>query len=356
LGMSGTGWRGLQRMLVGVLGAALGVAAWAQQAGGRLERLILKDGSYQVVRQYAVKDGRVRFRSAERDESNSGGNVGGWEEMPENLVDWAATERWNYVHAPGAKPEAGSAAAQTALELDREAAAERAAEAARQPEVAPGLRLPDSSGVWGLDLWHETPELVRIRQSDGDLNLDLGHSVKGMAIPRQDDHHGARDVIRLAGYKAVVSFHVPQPVFYIALDVKDEPAREDAMTVDTHGASSAVVDKSEQASPASTYVLVRLRVWKDERTATAEQLRAVSMGGDPDGSAEVVATTREILPGGRWMRVTPRGDLNLGQYSLVEVFGGRDFGGFNQDGWDFGVNPMAGENKGGFLPLTGDGR
>jgi hypothetical protein len=56
------------------------------------------------------------------------------------------------------------------------------------------------------------------------------------------------------------------------------------------------------------------------------------------------------------MRVTPRGDLNLGQYSLVEVFGGRDFGGFNQDGWDFGVNPMAAENKGGFLPLTGDGR
>jgi hypothetical protein len=338
-------------LLCGLMSSGARLAR-AQQDGGGRQRLILRDGSYQVVLRYEVKDGRVRFRSTERDDSGSGG----WEELPENLVDWPAPEKWNYAHAPDAKPDAGSPAAQEAAELDREAAAGRAAEAARQPEVAPGLRLPDESGVWGLDMWQGTPELIRIRQSDGDLNLDMGHSVKGIAIPQG----GARDVIRLAGYKALVSFHVPRPVLYVALDVKNEPAREDAMVVDTHGSdgvdaraaatAGSKKDQTQQASPNSTYALVRLRVFKGERTASGAELRGLSTGGDADGSAEIVALQREMLPGGRWMRLTPKGDLNLGQYTLVELLGG---GGFNVDGWDFGVNPMAAENKGVFLPVEG---
>lgn len=305
-----------------------------QGADGR-QRLILKDGSYQVVLRYEVAGDRVRFRSAERDE--------GWEDLPAELVDWKATERWNHQHAPGAKPDPNSPAAGEAAELDREAAAARAAEAARQPEVAPGLRLPDESGVWALDSYNNVPELLRIRQSDGDLNTDLGHTVRAAVIPSG----GSRDLIRLGGYKAAVEFHVARPVFYLALDMPNESAREDAMVVDTHGASAAMTSKSERASPDSTYALVRLRVWKNERAAGAQQLRALGTGGDPDGSAEVVATEQTVLPGGRWMRVAPRGDLNLGQYSLIEILPG---GRFNLDGWDFGVNPLAPENKGGFRP------
>ncbi len=318
------------------LGLALALPLLAQ-APGR-ERLILKDGTYQIVQSYGVKNGTVRFRSVERND---------WEEFPADLVDWLATERWNHEHAPEAKPDPDSPAAQEAAELDRQAAAERAAEAARQPTVAPGLRLPDESGVWGLDSYNNTPELVRIRQSDGDLNTDLGHTVKAAAIPSG----GARDLIRLGGYKAAVSFHVSRPVFYIALDTQGDTAREDAMVVDTHGTSAAMTDKHEKASPASTYALVRLRVWKDQRASSGQELGGLATGGTPDGSAEVVATERVILPGGRWMRVTPRADLNLGQYSLVEILGG---GGFNLDGWDFGVNPIAPENKGVFTPVVKD--
>ncbi len=322
----------MRRFLL-ILGLALALPLLAQ-APGR-ERLVLKDGTYQLVQSYQVKNGTVRFRSVERND---------WEELPAELVDWPATERWNHEHAPEAKPDPNSPAAQEAAELDREAAASRAAEAARQPVVAPGLRLPDESGVWGLDSFNNTPELVRIRQSDGDLNTDLGHTVKAAEIP----DGGARDLIRLAGYKAPVEFHLARPVFYIALDTEGDAAREDAMVVDTHGASAAMTDKHEKASAASTYALVRLRVWKDQRAASGEDLRGLATGGAEDGSAEVVATERTILPGGRWMRVAPRSDLNLGQYSLVEILGG---GGFNLDGWDFGVNPMAPENKGVFTPV-----
>lgn len=322
---------------------ALPLAMAAQDAPGR-QRIILKDGSYQVVLRYEVdpKTGIVRYRSAERGD--------GWEELPSELVDWPATARYNHDHAPDVKPDPNSPASQEAAELDREAAAQRAHDAALQPEVAPGLRLPDSSGVWALDHFNDAPELLRVRQSDGDLNLDLGHSVKGAAIPQDGEHNGSRDLIRLQGYKAAISFHVARPVFYIALDDSAEAvAREDSLVVDTHGASSAMKDKSQKASADSTYALVRLRVWKNERAASAMELRALSTGGAADGSAEVVSVERTVLPGGHWMRITPKSDLNLGQYSLLEILRG---GGFNLDGWDFGVNPMAPENKGGFVPVA----
>ena len=72
-------------------------------------RLILKDGSYQLVTKYEVKGNRVRYLSAERND---------WEELPESLVDWPATEKFEKDRASGASvPEAA--------QLDRELEPER---------------------------------------------------------------------------------------------------------------------------------------------------------------------------------------------------------------------------------------
>src|ERR1022692_4648500 len=56
----------------------LAFAAW-----GANVKLYLKDGGYQLVREYQVQSDRVRFYSVERSE---------WEEMPLDLVDLKRTE------------------------------------------------------------------------------------------------------------------------------------------------------------------------------------------------------------------------------------------------------------------------
>ena len=60
----------------------LGLLALA--AFGQVVRLHLKDGTYHVVREYAVEQDRVRYYSTERSE---------WEEIPLELVDLKKTEK-----------------------------------------------------------------------------------------------------------------------------------------------------------------------------------------------------------------------------------------------------------------------
>src|SRR5690242_10275186 len=104
-------------------------------------RLILKDGSYQVVMSYRLVGDVVRYVSAER-----GGQE---EEIPASLVDFEATKRWERQHTAAAEGDAqhpGSAQA-----IDPELLKEEADRAALTPEVATDLRLPDLDNVLALD-------------------------------------------------------------------------------------------------------------------------------------------------------------------------------------------------------------
>src|SRR6202142_4425524 len=48
------------------------------------KKLILKDGTFQVVREYSVDGDRVSYWSIERSD---------WEEIPSSLVDWDGTKK-----------------------------------------------------------------------------------------------------------------------------------------------------------------------------------------------------------------------------------------------------------------------
>src|SRR5215469_2967904 len=291
-------------------------------------RLILKDGSYQIVMSYRVVGDRVRYVSAER------GGVE--EEMPASLVDFDATKRWERQHAAPSEDDASRPT------IDPELLKEEAERASFTPEVAKDLRLPDQDSVLGLDVYRGTNELAPMPQSDGELNRNTAHNVlKAVVNPMSSSHQ----LVQLKGERAAVQFHVNDPVLYIRLGSEEPPSTGGApMTVDTHGASSAMKDTPSGGATSSRYVIVRADVRQGTRIVASFKINAL---GSVHQQEDVIETTQEVLPGGHWMKLTPKQPLTFGEYALMEVISDKEV---NLGVWDFGVHPTAPENRDVILP------
>jgi hypothetical protein len=297
----------------------------------RNHRLILKDGSYQMVRDYQIVGDRVRYLSQERGE---------WEELPANLVDWDATHKWEKEHADLVEEDA-SPAMKEAEELDKEESQERNEQSARMPLVAEGLELPDEDGVFILDTFQGTPELVELISSDLAMNAK---SRKGVAVLNPLATQKAS--LELQGAHAKVHLHVNDPVIYLSLGVEDttEPVLTHPITVDTSG-SKAVNGKHGAHSPQSGFVIVRV----DERQAV-RIVGAIKVGptGNVSQDEDTILTKVETMPGKRWLRVTPQQKLTIGEYALVEIISSSDI---NESVWDFRVDPRTGDNPKSIGPI-----
>jgi hypothetical protein len=288
------------------------------------QRLILKDGSYQVVTKYERAGDRVRYFSAER---------GQWEEIPASLVDFAATE-----HAPGAAPV--SPAVPEAAAIDQEEQRARA----RTPDVSPGLRLPDQDGVWALDTFRDSPELVALAQNSGNVNRETTHNVLRATL---NPLGGVQQSIQIPGAESKVKLHVDEPALYVSiLGADDNEADTSALTVETHGAGSAK-NKDAASSVNSQYAIVRVRsnFKKDYRVVSGIK---ISVGGKVSQAEDVIPTVAQVLPGGRWMRLTPQQPLTIGDYALMELL---TPGEVNLSVWDFRIDPQGPDNKNSIMPL-----
>jgi len=308
-------------------------AATAQAPPPRQTRLILKDGSYQIVLSYQIKKAaggdRVIYKSAER---------GGMEEeLPANLVDWDATHKWERDHAAGAAMQT-----EAPPTIDPELLKEEQAERERMPDVAPHLHLPERGSVYVLDTFQGTPELVALQQSNGNLDRNTAHNVLKAAInPAAVSHQ----LVQLRGTSAEVQLHVAEPEIYVRIgdDDSKQDAPPDSFKVDTHGASG-MAGSSSGGSPDSMYVMVRADVRKDVRIIASVR---VNMMGQVIEQEDVVAAMAQMLPGGHWLKLTPSKPLDFGEYALMEVLSKKEV---NLEVWDFGVHPQAPENDGAILP------
>jgi hypothetical protein len=296
-------------------------------------RLILKDGSYQIVLRYEVKGKIVRYYSAERDAT---------EEIPTDLVDWDATHRWERQHPDTGSSNAGQATA-PAPSIDPELLREEADRAAWTPEVAPDLRLPELDSVLALDYFHGTPELVPLVQSDGELNRVTGHNILKLAInPRSASHQ----IEQLKGEQAAVQLHVDTPAIYLRLGDDSGVLRGGTpLVVDTHGADAGAKTDASGGSPDSGYVLVRADIRTDTRVLASFNIGM--LGGPAKTQQDVIETNSEVLSGGHWMKVTPKHPLDFGEYALMEIVSDNEI---NLGVWDFGVHPVAPENRDVFKP------
>ena len=284
------------------------------------KRLILKDGSYQLATKWEVKGDRVRYLSAERNE---------WEEVPNSLVDWAATDKYEKDRAAGTpSPEA--------IELDKELAAERSAEEARSPAVAQGLHLPEDGSVVLLDTYQNQPELVELPQNGGELNKNRKANVLHAAI---NPVASSKQTIELEGVHAGIQSHTNVPSIYVNVEQGQDT-----------GANAGFSEQPQQPQqpqqaqpPWDRFHIARAKTKNGKRIIGDIK---ISMIGKVSQEQNLVPTSSQQLTGG-WVKITPNAPLEPGEYAVVELLGKE---GMNTFVWDFGVNPSAGANSAALKP------
>jgi hypothetical protein len=157
------------------------------------KKLVLKDGTFQLVREYHREGDRVRYYSAERSQ---------WEEIPAALVDWKAT----------AQAEAQQTERQKALlaKIKETEEAERRAslDVDTSLEVRPGVFLPDGTGLYVLDGKQVFSMRQELAESHTDKVRAFEKIVTGVPLIASKRH------IDIPGKHAKIRLHSDSPEFY----------------------------------------------------------------------------------------------------------------------------------------------
>jgi hypothetical protein len=273
---------GLSRK-VRVIFTWLGAFLWLGLAAAHAQeiKLFLKDGSYQLVKSYQVTGDRVRFYSLDQQD---------WEEIPASLVDFGATRR-----AEQQETTVHAADLQRAKEIAKEQHDTIAVNTGF--EVAPGVHLPDTEGVYAYD----GMRLIPLIQSQGEIATDKERKVLTMVLPAPLLKQ--RGIVSLPGAQAAVRISVPQPVFYIQ-------------------ASDGWGQKAE---------LIPVKSSRSSRTVEKIQ-SGVGLGQSGELREAVPLKVAEAAKG--VFKLQPAQALLPGEYVIGELIDGK----LNLDVWDFGID------------------
>jgi hypothetical protein len=252
----------------------------------RGQRLMLKDGSYQIVRSYERKTDTVRYYSVERSQ---------WEEIPASLVDWDATAK--------AAQDEKQTADEFAAKIAKREAAENAAEVLdvdASLEVAPGLILPQDEGLFAVEGRTITP----MNQVATQLKTDKAQAAKRILVPI----FSSKQRLEIPGKRATVRFTTQDPEFYYRTDYDaDEPE----------------------------VLLVHAQLRGDKRVVESI---STNVAGLQDVQRKTLSFQRWIVAKGVY-RFTLGEPLPPGEYALEVVL---PMGKTDMFVWDFGVdNPVA---------------
>ena len=246
----------------------------------RGQKLMLKDGNFQLVREYAVQGDRVRYYSLDRSQ---------WEEIPSDLVDWDAT---------------GKAAAQEQQRESAIVAKVHNQETARlaQPldidaslEVASGIFLPPGAGLFAFD----GKAVLSLPQAETNSKLSKGHFVEQVMVPVPIIP--TRHNVSINGLHAKLRLRTDQPEFYMRT--------ADARTPDMQ--------------------LIRAKAHGENR-----QIENVDeLFGQQRAAGDTISMQRWEIARGVY-RFTLSKPLAPGEYALAEAIGDE---GMSLYVWDFGV-------------------
>jgi hypothetical protein len=303
-----------QIVLLAAAAVSLCVFGAAQSQG---KRLILKDGSFQIAREWQVSGDRVRFFSNERYD---------WEEIPTSLVDWPATDKYEK------EREAGKLEAQKQASAQDEA--DRAEEEAASPTVAPGLRLPEQGGIFLYEEYAGKPQLDELVQNGTDINKHMGKNILRSVINPLPT--GPRQTVELKGSRARVQSHTGTPAIYVDINFDSDS--------DSDATSARSDDDDKNAVPVNDrFKIVRVQQKGDVRVVSNLK---IALTGRMKEQRDVMDTTSTAISKD-WLKIVPAQPLEPGEYALIEMLNAKQM---NLYVWDFGVDPNAPANPTAWKP------
>jgi hypothetical protein len=246
---------------------------------------MLKDGSFELVREYHVEGDRIRYYNLDSSQ---------WEQMPAALVDWDATKK---AEAQDAQRESAILAKVHKQEGERSAGG---LDIDASLEAAPGVFLPSGIGLWSFD-GHAMRALT---QAEINSQLSKGHLIEKVIVPVPIVP--LRHNISIKGQRAPTRIGTVQPEFYMRTS--------DGRTPDLS--------------------LIRARIRGGNRYV--EHL---------DELFDVQWQSANTVPMQRWeiakgvFRFTLGESLQPGEYVLAEVLQNEEMSFYV---WDFGLDPMPG--------------
>ena len=157
-------------------------------------KLMLKDGSFELVREYHVEGDRVRYYNLDSSQ---------WEVMPAALVDWDTTKK---VAAQDAQQESAILAKVEKQDEERSAST---LDIDASLEAAPGVFLPSGNGLWAFN----GHTMKALNQAEIDSKLSKTRLLEQVMIPVPIVP--TRHNISIKGERATTRIRTAQPEFYM---------------------------------------------------------------------------------------------------------------------------------------------
>jgi hypothetical protein len=168
----------------------------------RGKKLILKNGDFQLVRDYRVEGDRVRYYSVDSRQ---------WEEMPSNLVDWDATHK---IEAEEAQADKARVAKVHAREQARKG---ETLDIDASLEASPNVFIPPGEGAYVF----EGKAVVQLVSAETDVKNDRGRTLKQVLVPIPIVP--SRRHVSIQGTRAKMRISTNQPEFYVRTGDAHEP-------------------------------------------------------------------------------------------------------------------------------------
>jgi hypothetical protein len=269
------------------------------------KKLILKDGNFQLVREYQRNGDRVRYYSLER---------GDWEEIPASMIDWAATQKADAATAAREKEELEKLHKQE--EMSR---TDMALDVDASLQTASGVFLPSGEGMFAA----EGKKVTLLEQAGLEAHRDKKQFLKQIASPIPIVP--SKTNLELQGAHAGLRLDPSHLEFYL----REAPPDPDRTT--------PIRQSSRPGESGPEVELVRATVKGNKRVL--EQIKAL-FGEQMDTSRKTVLLQRwQVTP--NVFRFTLGEQLEPGEYALAEILPD----GMNLYVWDFGVDVGSAKSK-----------